>query len=597
MSLGFVPAQEILKMSAGAPQDFLTLTDIVTALRSRWFGILTTTFLLSVLVLFALLLIPNTYQSDALLYVRMGRGTVSLDPASTAAGQTISLMDRRQSEINSVREMLRSRVVLDRAVRHVGVDRVLSQDAWWNVVMNRASTWAEETTNSLQDKYLTKRLINGENFPTGFTKEQYAAQEALELAVKRLDKALSIDAAKDSYTLGVSVRAYDPEMARDLCDAVVAEYRKVHVDAHSMEGSLQFFEAEYELCEKRLAEAESKLRDEKNRISLMTITGKQELIHQEIRQLQADRLKAGAELAAAQGRDTEIANKLVKMPEKLDMEKTAGGGNAATDAMRNQLFELEVLEKDLTAKYASDHPLVVQVRAKLGQARDIYNAQDSDRTLSKQALNPIRQEMELDRLRNLSALEGWRAQMAEINEKLVLAEKKAEQLNTDELNINELERNVQLARNDVLIYGRKREEARLLKQLDVGNFSDISVPQTPMLVFKHVAPKRGLFLVLGSAGALVFSCCLAVFRGPKRRVKRNRNKPAEQTSDESETVAESTGSVPVKPLPQKVVAVGSNNANGKNEISAPLAKASGANADPSLSLTIERPVDSLMKTH
>ncbi len=112
------------------------------------------------------------------------------------------------------------------------------------------------------------------------------------------------------------------------------------------------------------------------------------------------------------------------IPDKLDLEKTAGVGNAATDAMRNQLFELEVLEKDLTSKYAADHPLVLQVRSKLSQARDIYNDQDSERILSKQALNPIRQEMELDRLRNLSALEGWRAQMNEINDKLSLARRK-----------------------------------------------------------------------------------------------------------------------------------------------------------------------------
>ncbi len=59
-------------MSAATPQDFLTLTDIVSALRSRWFGILFVSGVLSFGVLIALLLIPNTYQSDALLYVRMG---------------------------------------------------------------------------------------------------------------------------------------------------------------------------------------------------------------------------------------------------------------------------------------------------------------------------------------------------------------------------------------------------------------------------------------------------------------------------------------------------------------------------------------------
>ncbi|MCC6510721.1 MAG: hypothetical protein IT423_16575, partial [Pirellulaceae bacterium] len=540
-------------MSAAPPQDFMTLADIFGALRSRWFGILATACFLTMLVVVVLMLIPNSYQSDALLYVRMGRGTVSLDPASTAASQTISLMDRRQSEINSVREMLQSRVVLDRAVRQVGVDRVLEHDAWWNEAIDGASQWFETKVNSLQDKFLKQRLINSEKAPAGFTTDEFKAQEDLELAVKRLFKALTIDAAKESYTLGVTVRAYEPELAQALCEAIISEYRKVHVDAHSMEGSLQFFETEYELSQSRLAEMESRLRDEKNRTSLMTVTGKQELIHQEIRQLQADRIKAGTELAAAQGRDAEIARKISNIPANLDIEKTAGVGNAATDAMRNQLFELEMMEKELMGKYAPDHPLVMQVRTKLKEAKVIYNGQSEDRVLSKQALNPIRQELELDRLRNLSALEGWRAQMEEINDKLTLAQEKASQLNNDELNINELERNVQLARNDVLTYGRKREEARLLKQLDVGNFSDISVPQPPMLVFKHVAPKRSLLLALGAAGSLVVSCCLAVWKGPR---KRKRQTPAPQESKFNDAQAsESAVASPSKSLPKKAPAV------------------------------------------
>ncbi len=158
-------------MSTTTPRDFLTLADIFGAVRSRWLGILATTLMLTMLVAVVLLLIPNTYQSDALLYVRMGRGTVSLDPASTAAGQTISLMDRRQSEINSVREMLRSRIVLDRAVRQVGVDRVLSQDTWWNVALDRAGTWLENTTNSWQDKFLAQRWINKDEVPRGSLKK------------------------------------------------------------------------------------------------------------------------------------------------------------------------------------------------------------------------------------------------------------------------------------------------------------------------------------------------------------------------------------------------------------------------------------------
>ncbi len=502
-----------------APHDFLNVSDIVSAIRRGWFRIAAITMLLSGIALVALITLPNRYQSDALLYVRMGRGTVSLDPASTAAGQTISLMDRRQSEINSVREMLQSRIVLERTARSIGVERIMQLKPWWEHLLDGTEATIETLLLTSQDKLLGKRYVGNKSVPEGFTSKTYADQEEFELAVKRLASALHVGSAKDSYTLSLNVRAYDPKLAHDICESIISEYRKIHVEAHSLEGSLKFFEVEFAACEERLQNLESKLRDEKNRASMLTITGKQDLIHQEIRQLQGDRIKASSELAAAVGRDVELNSKIVAMPATVGLEKTAGVGNAATDAMRNQLFELEMLEKELTGKYSSEHPLVIQVRKKLQEAQSIYKGQSSDRTLSREAVNPVRQELELDRLRNLSALEGWKAQVQEIDEKLVQSQNKAAQLNSDELRINELERNVQLAREDVRIYGRKREEARLLKQLDSGNFSDISVPQPPTLVFKHVSPKRSLLLPACVVASLLLSCCWVIFRTPLQSSK------------------------------------------------------------------------------
>lgn len=190
-------------MSQTAPHDFLTLDDIFSALGRRWFRIVCLTCLITAVAAAGLVSIPNRYQSDALLYVRMGRGTVSLDPASTAAGQTIALMDKRQSEINSVREMLRSRIVMERAVRSVGVDRVLEHDAWWDSALEKSQAWIKKSLNSAQDKYLDRRWVGKEFTPDGFTPEEFEAQKDLELAIKRLSKSFSISSAKESYTLGL----------------------------------------------------------------------------------------------------------------------------------------------------------------------------------------------------------------------------------------------------------------------------------------------------------------------------------------------------------------------------------------------------------
>src|SRR4029079_12810294 len=57
-----------------------------------------------------LIFFPRTYSSEARLFVRLGKESVSLDPTATL-GQTVAVNESRESEINSELEMLRSRVL------------------------------------------------------------------------------------------------------------------------------------------------------------------------------------------------------------------------------------------------------------------------------------------------------------------------------------------------------------------------------------------------------------------------------------------------------------------------------------------------------
>ncbi len=493
--------------------DFLTVSKVLEAIRQRLIFVASFSLLLGVLTAVICVTLPNVFQSESILYIKIGRGTVALDPATTAAGSHISLMDSRQSEINSVKEMLLSRIVVERAVKSVGVDRIMKKRPWFEVAMDNASNWSEKQTDWLKSVLTGKPLeeIQSETDFEDLTATEVADREALEEAVERVYDHVTVKSPKDSYTLLLVARAYSPTLARDLCQAIVDEYRKVHVEAHSVRGSLDFFEQQYNESQARLAGLETALRDAKNRSQMITISGKQELILQEIKQLQSDFLKVNGEIASARAKDVELVTKLDALPERLDTQLTEGIANPATDQMRNQLFELEMLEKDLTNRYTSTHPLVIQVRDKLSAAKKIFNAQESDRTLTNKSINPVRQELELDRFRNLSALEGLKAQQDDLTTKLANAQSKAEKLNADEVMLNDLERQVMLVRNDVMNYGRKQEEARLLDQLDLANLSDVSVPQPPSLVLEKVGPRRLLLVLAATIGGCIAACCWSIF--------------------------------------------------------------------------------------
>src|SRR5215510_9290552 len=67
---------------------------------------------------------PRKYRSESKLLVRLGRETVTLDPTATT-GQIIPVSVSRESEVASVLEMLRSRVMIEKLVDEIGVDAIM----------------------------------------------------------------------------------------------------------------------------------------------------------------------------------------------------------------------------------------------------------------------------------------------------------------------------------------------------------------------------------------------------------------------------------------------------------------------------------------
>ena len=68
----------------------LTLFDIIgSVFRYKWRVMLVSLLVLSLSVV-AIFLYPKKYESEAKLFVRLGRGSASLDPATI--GQTISII-------------------------------------------------------------------------------------------------------------------------------------------------------------------------------------------------------------------------------------------------------------------------------------------------------------------------------------------------------------------------------------------------------------------------------------------------------------------------------------------------------------------------
>ena len=69
---------------------------------------------------------PKTYRSEGKLLVRLGRENATLDPTATLGQESVVAVPiSRDSEINSVVEILQSRSMLEKVVDALGVGRLV----------------------------------------------------------------------------------------------------------------------------------------------------------------------------------------------------------------------------------------------------------------------------------------------------------------------------------------------------------------------------------------------------------------------------------------------------------------------------------------
>ena len=85
--------------------NLFSVSTLIRAARNHWFAAVLV-FLLTVgAAVLAMIYLPRSYESEAMIFVKLGRETVSLDPTA-ATGSRVSVLESRDNEINSIRDML-----------------------------------------------------------------------------------------------------------------------------------------------------------------------------------------------------------------------------------------------------------------------------------------------------------------------------------------------------------------------------------------------------------------------------------------------------------------------------------------------------------
>lgn len=442
-------------------------------------------FVLSVAAAVGYLFIAKKqFTSEAQLFVRLGKETIGLDPTVTT-GQTIAIQESREKEISSIQSMVRSRTILEQVVEQVGAGRVLGETddegpSWLPIDINYLKSLSPAYVDSPSDK-----------------------------AIATLEKKLEVFSPRNTAIIGLRYETNSPELAAEILDAVITASIDAQIRVHQSEGSSQFFIAQTEVLAQQVDELELGLLEFKNSSGLSDLGPQRQAQIAQIAALESALLETSTKHEAAR-EDIRIRRSLLaEQPSEIKLSETTGLASSAAQGMREQLYNLEIREKELISRLRADHPELVQVQKQLKDAKSTLK-QEADLKQVTIGLNESFREIEAAMLNQQALAASLQVQKTVLKDQIAEAKLALQTINANELTLAQLTRKLDLARDSHRDYARRSEQARMDLALSKSAVSNISVLQPPSQSLIPSSPKLALTLVFGMTAGTFLSVLLAL---------------------------------------------------------------------------------------
>jgi uncharacterized protein involved in exopolysaccharide biosynthesis len=444
------------------------------------------------LALFVILFWPRTYASTAKLFLQRGRESVGLDPTAST-GQTVALQQLgRDSEIKSAIDVIGSRGLLVKVVEELTPDVVLGHKAVGEG--GRKSAVGDAIKNAVGSVVKVVRSID----PT----------PDAERAVVEIEKHIEIEAERKSEVIAIMYEADSPELAQLVVRSIVKQYREMHAQLHLTEGSTKFFDDQSDRLREELDERAVALRDAKNRMGLASINGQRDVLEKQLGNIRSELMKAEKDLFSSAARLTNISQQLQDRPERLSSSEVTKP-NAGADLLRTEFFALQIKLEELRSKFTGNHPEISAVEAQVAETAAELRKQVSKRTESTDDINPVHAALKKTIAQSEAEFVGIQAQRKKLAAQEASLVSQIKDLNSYEVEVEQLTRELKVADKKFLAYSESLEEAQIDKAMQ-GIISNVSVAQPATLQHKPVAPSKLITLAATSLLCLVGAVALAL---------------------------------------------------------------------------------------
>lgn len=446
----------------------LTIRDFVYVLfRHKWKIVFFFTAVVSVVTI-ATLVSPEIYRSEAKLLLKIGRESVTLDPTAST-GPVMHVSQSRLSEINSEIEILRGRDLIEKVIDTIGTDQLLMK-----------SQAAGGATDAGQWLAPIKSVLG---WPKDALKQMGMSEQLSdrEVALLSIYDNLYIGSDKDSNIIKVSYTAKSPAIAQRFVSELITSSLEKHIAAHRTPGSYKFFVEQTEHLKSKLNASEEKLKTLKNKIGITSIERQQANLLERIRLLEVKKDTTESSLASSSAKVKSLEQAIAQIPETTVIEETTGYPSSGADAMREELFRLQIEEQKLLKNFSEDSRSVQSIRKEIVRAQELIK-KERDRTQVKKGINHSYEQLNLALMTEKAEQVALRERLSALKQQLEDARQELVPLNEAEMEIAALMRDISTQEANLKKYSENLEQARIDDAMESQRISNISVVQEATLL-------------------------------------------------------------------------------------------------------------------
>lgn len=431
----------------------------------------------------------KTYRSQAKLFVRLGRENVALDPtAALGSSAAVSVSLSRETELNSVVEILRSQGLADKVVHRVGASILTGKTPY----------------------------VSRKDLPRP-TAEFNPLDEEHQSALRTFQQSLKVEAVKRSSILLLSYESHSAELAREVVACLVDYYLEGHVQFNRTAGTDRFVSEQAIRLRNELTQFEETLRQVKSETGLVAPDVERQILVTRTGRLKDELLQVHSSVTSAEA-ELALLKKQLQGLEKTEVSAvTRGMPDTVVDLLRGQLHTLMIREIELKGKHPERHPDVLVVQKQIAAARELLKEDRDNRQQVTSGPNQVYVQAQLALQKQEAGLAALRARETTLDTQLTRENARLEQFTRDQLRLVRLQRDVDLREAQYRKYADALEQTRIDGALAAERISNINIVEPPTLELKAVRPKASINLGLGAMFGLLTGAGVALARGLTNR--------------------------------------------------------------------------------